>query len=80
VPKPTKYVKGDAFASMDDLNEWLEAGGWVYLTHGMHLKPYHPAWVVSLRFRTVQLWLKSGGVYRAIERAALEEEAWQVPA
>ena len=69
--RPTKYVKGDVFTSMDDLCEWIESGGWVYLQHGMHAKVYHPGWIVSMQFRTVRLWQQRGGVYRAIEREAV---------
>lgn len=73
--RPTKYVKGEPFTSMDDLCAWLSSNRWVYLQHGPSIKVYHPGWIVSMQFRTVMSWVQRGGAYRALERTAIEEAA-----
>ncbi len=62
--KPTKYIRGAPFSSMDDLCAWLEADGWVYMAQ----KVQHPGWVISMQFRTVRSMLNHRSIYRAQER------------
>ncbi len=69
--RPTKYVKGLSFDDVGELDVWLRSGGWVYMGH----KVQHPNWVMSMRLKTVSDWVHSGHVFRARERAVLEELA-----
>ncbi len=62
--RQTKYVRGEVFTSMEELCDWLEADGWVYMKH----KVTHPGWVIGMQLRTVVLWLRAGNICHAIER------------
>jgi hypothetical protein len=58
-----RFSPGALITDMDVLARRLRSGGWVYMRH----KVQHPNWVISMRFMTVDQFLRHGWIREAVE-------------
>ena len=57
------YKKGREIISLTGLGSFLDKGQWIYYRH----KAYHPGWIISMQFKTLNEAMKKGWLFTAIK-------------